>query len=64
MDFFEIYTPVLIGGGYDEWNSKKSTIKKTENVKNANQSWFEEVCNLKYLKITLEFYLELILLFL
>src|SRR5438034_83510 len=57
--FSEIYTAVWIDGGYDEWDIKEQELKrfgkqnvilkKLENVENANQSWFEEVCNLKYL---------------
>ena len=52
----EIYTAVWIDGSYEEWNSKeqqltrfgklKVILKKLENVENANQRWFEEVCSL------------------
>ena len=28
----------------------KVVLKKLENVESANQSWFEEVCNLKIFK--------------
>jgi len=52
----EIYTADWIGGGYYEWDSKKQQLKRfgshkvilkrLENVESANQSWFEEVCNL------------------
>src|SRR6266536_3049772 len=58
--FSEIYTAVRIDGCYHEWNIKEQQLKrfgdqnvilkKLENVENANQNWFEEVCNLKYLK--------------
>ena len=47
------YTAVWINGGYLEWNSKESQLKrfgrqnvilkKLENVESANRSWFEEV---------------------
>ena len=57
--FSEIYTAVWIDGRYDEWDIKEQELKrfggqsvilkKLENVENANQNWFEEVCNLKYL---------------
>ncbi|UZO05803.1 uncharacterized protein OCT59_026142 [Rhizophagus irregularis] len=50
--FSEIYTADWIGGGYDEWDSKKQqlrrfgtteiVLKKLENIESANQSWFEE----------------------
>jgi hypothetical protein len=50
----EIYTGTWIDGRYDEWDSKKQqlirlgsqyvVLKRLENVENANQSWFEEVC--------------------
>ena len=59
----EIYTANWIEGGYEEWDSKEQqfirvypnsfqqvVLKRLENVKNANQSWLDEVCNLKYLK--------------
>ncbi|GET51911.1 kinase-like domain-containing protein [Rhizophagus irregularis DAOM 181602=DAOM 197198] len=52
--FSKIYTASWIDGYYIEWNSKKQQLKrfgkqkvilkKLENVENANQSWFEEVC--------------------
>jgi hypothetical protein len=62
--FSEIYTADLINGGYVEWDFKKQQLKRAgiqnqivkvilkglENVESANQSWFEEVCNLMYLK--------------
>ena len=48
-----------IGCGYKEWDSKEQQLKRDqeyisydailkglENVKSAEQSWFEEVCNL------------------
>jgi hypothetical protein len=55
----EIYTADWINGAYIEWDSKERKLirfgergltqtvilKKLENVENANQSWFEEVCN-------------------
>jgi len=54
--FSEIYTATWINGGYEEWDSKeqklirfgrqKVILKGLENVENANQRWFEEVCNL------------------
>jgi len=55
--FSEIYKADWIGGGYNEWDSKeqqlkrygmeKIILKRLEDVKSANRSWFEEVCNLK-----------------
>jgi hypothetical protein len=58
--FSEIYTAIWIDGKYEEWDSKeqqlirfgkqKVVLKKLENVENANQNWFEEVCNPKVLK--------------
>ena len=56
----EIYTADWIGGGYQEWDHKKRQLirlrnysvilKRLENVENADQHWFEEVCNLnKYI---------------
>jgi hypothetical protein len=58
--FSEIYTANWIDGHYDEWDSKnqqlkrfgtyKVILKKLENVESANQSWFEEVCNLMHSK--------------
>ena len=55
--FSEIYKAIWIGGSYEEWDSEKQqlkrlgrhdvVLKKLENVESANQSWFEEVCNLK-----------------
>src|SRR5437764_1181259 len=34
-------------------------LKKLENVENANQNWFEEVCNLNYLiKLVIRFLLN------
>src|SRR4051812_22913425 len=54
--FSKIYTAIWIDGKYNEWNSKEQQLirlgtievilKKLENVENASQSWFEEVCNL------------------
>src|ERR1051325_1583884 len=59
--FSEIYTADWIGGRYYEWDSKKQQLtrehessaqsvilKRLENVESANQSWFEEVCNFKF----------------
>ncbi|RGB39627.1 kinase-like domain-containing protein [Rhizophagus diaphanus] len=50
--FSEIYTADWINGNYREWDSEKQqlrrfgtieiVLKKLENVKSANQSWFEE----------------------
>jgi hypothetical protein len=53
----EIYTADWIYGRYEEWDSKNQqlrrivesgiqyvVLKKLENVENANQHWFEEVC--------------------
>ena len=58
--FSEIYTAIWINGGYEEWDSKEQQLirfgkhyvilKGLENVESANQSWFEEVCNLKVFK--------------
>ena len=55
----EIYTADWIGGKYEEWDSKEQqltrqfesrsqavVLKRLENVENADQRWFEEVCNL------------------
>ena len=57
--FSEIYTALWTDGKYDEWDIKekelktfgrhKVILKKLENVENANQNWFEEVCTLNYL---------------
>ena len=54
--YSEIYTATWIDGIYEEWDSKerqlirfgnqKVVLKSLENVESANQSWFEEVCNL------------------
>ena len=54
--FSEIYTADWINGRYEEWDYEKKQlkrfkkheviVKKLENVESANQSWFEEVCNL------------------
>ena len=51
--FSEIYTADWIGGSYVEWDSKeqqlkrkgmqKVILKRLEDVKSANRSWFEEV---------------------
>ena len=53
----EIYTAKWIGGTFFEWDSKEQqlkrfgrqnvVLKRLENVESANQSWFEEVCDLK-----------------
>jgi hypothetical protein len=61
--FSEIYKATWIGGSYDEWDSEKQQLKrfgtevvilkKLENVENANQSWFEEVCNLRVFNLKL-----------
>ena len=55
--FSEIYKAIWIDGRYDEWDPKEQQLKRfgaqevvlkgLENVESANQSWFEEVCNLK-----------------
>ena len=55
--FSKIYTAEWIDGEYLEWDSKKQQLtrlgaanvilKRLENVENANQSWLEEVCNIK-----------------
>jgi hypothetical protein len=52
--FSEIYTAEWIDGCYEEWDpieqqlirfgSHVVVLKRLENVENANQSWFEEVC--------------------
>jgi hypothetical protein len=57
--FSKIYTSKWIDGEYEEWDSKEQQLirsrtynvilKELENVENASQSWFEEVCNLKYI---------------
>jgi hypothetical protein len=51
----EIYSADWIDGQYKEWDSKeqllkrfgrqKVIVKKLENFKSADRSWFEEVCN-------------------
>ena len=59
----EIYTAGWIDGSYFEWDSKKRqlirqfesrsqavVLKRLENVENADQRWFEEVCNLNIFK--------------
>ena len=55
--FSEIYTANWIDGRYEGWDSKKQQLtrefesvkyvilKRLENIRSANQSWFEEVCN-------------------
>jgi hypothetical protein len=58
--FSEIYIADWIYGSYIDWDSKKQQLKRNgmrkiilkrlKNVKNANRSWFEEVCNLKVFK--------------
>ncbi|POG80585.1 hypothetical protein GLOIN_2v1513880, partial [Rhizophagus irregularis DAOM 181602=DAOM 197198] len=50
--FSEIYSAYWEDGHYNEWNSEKQQlerygkekviVKRLENVKNANRSWFEE----------------------
>ena len=56
----EIYTANWIGGAYNEWDSKEKqliriyksrsvVLKRLENAESANQSWLDEVGNLKYL---------------
>ena len=57
--FSEIYTAIWIDGAYEEWDTKEQklirlsncyvVLKRLENVEDVNRSWFEEVCNLKYL---------------
>jgi hypothetical protein len=57
----KIYTAHWIDGGYHEWDSKEQQlirfgsqnviVKSLENVESASQSWFEEVCDLKYMKV-------------
>ena len=52
----EIYTADWIDGRYEEWDSEeqqltrfgglKVILKRLENVENADQRWFEEVCSL------------------
>jgi hypothetical protein len=54
--FSEIYTATRIDGRYIEWDSKEQllkrfgaqivVLKRLENVESANESWFNEVCNL------------------
>ena len=67
--FSEIYTAVWIDGYYIEWDikeqqlirfgSQKVILKTLENVESANQNWFEEVCDLKYLiKLVIKFLLK------
>jgi hypothetical protein len=58
--FSEIYTA---NGYHYEWDPKKQQLirngtrdvilKELENIESANQSWFEEVCNLNVLKRSL-----------
>ena len=69
--FSKIYTAEWIDGEYLEWDSKKQQLtrvggihvvilKRLENVENANQSWLEEVRNLKVFQMNiLSFYLQL-----
>ena len=55
----KIYTADWLEGRYDKWDPKEQqlkrfgshrvVLKRLENVENANQSWLEEVCNLKIL---------------
>ena len=52
----EIYTAIWMDGRYEEWDSEEKqlkrfgqhnvVLKKLENVGNANQRWFEEVCDI------------------
>jgi hypothetical protein len=59
--FSEIYTANWIDGRYEEWDSKEQQLirfgtsevilKRLENVENANQNWFEEVCGLNTKKV-------------
>jgi hypothetical protein len=56
--FSEIYTAFWTNGCYYEWDLNKQQLirhkshnvilKNLGNVESASQSWFEEVCNLKY----------------
>ena len=67
--FSKIYTADLVMGCYWEWNSERQQLirvgvqlvilKRLENVENANQSWLEEVRNLKVFQMNiLSFYLQ------
>jgi hypothetical protein len=59
--FSEIYTANWINGAYYEWDHDQQKLKRLgiqqvilkslENIENANQNWFDEVRNLKYLNI-------------
>ncbi len=44
----EIYTGVWVNGKHVEWDTKKSQLKRF-GAQPVNQSWFEEVYNLKLL---------------
>jgi hypothetical protein len=54
--FSKVYSGIWIDGHYTEWDSKKQQLKRfgsqgvvlksLGNIENADQSWFEEVCNL------------------
>src|SRR3954462_12734175 len=56
----EIYTASWIDGRYEEWDPKEQQLerfgtehvilKRLENVENANQRWFQEVCYLNVFK--------------
>src|SRR5215210_6607203 len=66
----EIYTADWINGRYEEWDSKEQQLERTgtgsvvlkrlENVGNADQRWFGEVCNLNAFKEVKQFLLSLI----
>jgi hypothetical protein len=67
--FSKIYTAIWINGKYEEWDSENQQLqrlgvhnvilKELENIENASQNWFEEVCNLKIPKNL--YYLKLII---
>ncbi len=58
MGSLKSYSAVWKDGHYNEWDpekiqlerhgEEKVIVKRLENVKNADRSWFEEVCNLNY----------------
>ena len=60
MDFLKFYTADWIDGKYEEWDSENQqlikprsydvVLKELENIENASQNWFEEVCKLNYFK--------------
>ena len=66
----KIYTAKWINGCYEEWDAKEQQLKRNknyyvilkvlENVESANQSWLEEVCNLKVFEINDNFIQKLI----